>query len=249
MDTSHFVSTVLDLGEKMLMCGAEIYRVEDTASRICKAYGARHSEVFALTHVIILTVQMDGEAPCTEMRRVHKHSTDLDYLNRLNAFSRDICRDMPDADGLGRMLAEIKPKRYPKFMQLVIFALISASFTLYSGGNAADTIVAAAAGTFMAAVSMLIAHIKINPIFRVFCLSIFCGVFAAATVKLGMGSSISKIIIGNIMILVPGLAITNSIRDMIDGDIIAGMIRLLESLFVAAALAVGFALALMPFGL
>ena len=86
-------------------------------------------------------------------------------------------------------------------------------------------------------------------IFAVFCSSLFCGVLASISVKLGLSNSIDAVIIGNIMLLVPGLSLTNSIRDMINGDVISGIIRLAESTFVAVAIAAGFALALMPFGL
>lgn len=46
--------------------------------------------------------------------------------------------------------------------------------------------------------------------------------------------------IGDIMLLIPGIAITNSIRDMLMGDTIAGIMRLIESILWAGALASGF---------
>ena len=49
-----------------------------------------------------------------------------------------------------------------------------------------------------------------------------------------------KIIIGDIMLLIPGIAMTNAVKDMLVGDTIAGTMRLLESLLWAGALAGGF---------
>ena len=40
---------LLDMGALLLDCGAEISRVEDTMSRMGKAYGARHMEPFVIT--------------------------------------------------------------------------------------------------------------------------------------------------------------------------------------------------------
>jgi len=85
--------------------------------------------------------------------------------------------------------------------------------------------------------------------FVTFCSAIFCGLLASFSAFAGLGVDIDKIVIGNIMILVPGLALTNSIRDIINGDVIAGLARLAESLFITISLAAGFALALIPFGL
>ena len=47
------------------------------------------------------------------------------------------------------------------------------------------------------------------------------------------------IIIGSIMLLVPGIAITNAIRDTIAGDLVSGVSRSMEALFIAIAIAAG----------
>ena len=52
-----------------------------------------------------------------------------------------------------------------------------------------------------------------------------------------------KVMIGDIMLLIPGLALTNAVKDMFVGDTITGSLRLVESLLWAAAIACGFALA------
>ena len=39
------VSRTLDIGERMLLCGGEVSRVEDTVSRILRSYGAARVEV------------------------------------------------------------------------------------------------------------------------------------------------------------------------------------------------------------
>ncbi len=46
-------------------------------------------------------------------------------------------------------------------------------------------------------------------------------------------------IIGLVMNLVPGVAITNSVRDIIAGDFIAGQTKMTEALLTATSIAVG----------
>ena len=65
---------------------------------------------------------------------------------------------------------------------------------------------------------------------------------------IGIGDHQDKIMIGGIMLLIPGIAMTNSIRDMLTGDIVTGMLRLVDSILRAAAIACGFALSLMITG-
>ena len=57
-----------------------------------------------------------------------------------------------------------------------------------------------------------------------------------------------KIMIGGIMLLIPGIAMTNSVRDMLIGDIMSGWLRLLSALLIAGAIACGFALSIILIG-
>ena len=54
--------------------------------------------------------------------------------------------------------------------------------------------------------------------------------------------------IGDIMLLIPGLMSTNAIRDVLIGDTLSGIIRLIAALLLAAALALGFMGAIILFG-
>ena len=75
------------------------------------------------------------------------------------------------------------------------------------------------------------------------------GGFAAfLCVTMGMVNSVDNVIIGNIMLMIPGLSIVNAFKDMICGDVITGLLRLSDSLIQAAAVALGFALVLIPIG-
>lgn len=58
--------------------------------------------------------------------------------------------------------------------------------------------------------------------------------------------NLDKVIIGSIMILVPGIAMTNAIKDALYGDLISSFARFGEALFIAASVGagVGFALTL-----
>ena len=71
------------------------------------------------------------------------------------------------------------------------------------------------------------------------------GFVTVAAVSLGFSVSTDKIIIGALMNLVPGIVITTFMRDMMAGDVVAGLIRFSESLLVATAIALGVGVSLM----
>lgn len=74
--------------------------------------------------------------------------------------------------------------------------------------------------------------------------SFISGVSAYALVLTRIGSNVNIIMIAGIMILIPGIAMTNAIRDMLTGDIATGTLRLLNSVMIAISIASGFALSI-----
>lgn len=249
MEAETLLSCALDIGEQMLISGAEIGRVEDSVKRICQTYDVTRIDVFTITSSIIATLESRDGSKITQTRRITKYHTDLTRLHRLNALSRKICKDKPDLHYVQKELAEIeKTKQYGFAVQCVAYALIAGSFALFFGGSPADSLVAAVIGAVLKTVVYAIDKTQVNMVFaNVVCSFIAC-FLAFLSVAVGLGDAADKIIIGNIMLLIPGIALTNSIRDMISGDIMAGMLRFCEACLIALAIAAGYVLTALMFG-
>ena len=86
----------LDIGEKLTKCGAEIGRVEDSIIRICKAYGVKRIDVFAIRSLIIATIQTTDGDIITQTRRIYSYGTNLEGLEGVNTLSRLICETAPN---------------------------------------------------------------------------------------------------------------------------------------------------------
>jgi uncharacterized membrane protein YjjP (DUF1212 family) len=76
-----------------------------------------------------------------------------------------------------------------------------------------------------------------------FLCSLLNSALAFTCLRLSLIPTVDYVVIGNIMLLIPGIALTNSLRDMISGDIISGLLRFLDAILVAAAIAAGYILA------
>ncbi len=237
---------LMDFGERLLLSGAEISRVEDSIGRLCTAYGA-HAEVFALTNAIYLTVTKDKKSQTT-LRRINHYQTDLNYLDKLNDTCRKICVGSPPISEARKWMEEIESKRYNTGIQSVVYAFVAASFSLFFGGGVRDAAISAAIGVVLYFLDQCFAKRQLNRIFSVFVVSVLCGLIAAGAIRIGWGRKLSSILIGDIMLLVPGLAITNSVRVMIKGDILSGILRLLESILLAIFMTIGFAIPQMLLG-
>ena len=108
-DAGHFLHELLIMGELMQSCGAEVFRVEDTLNRMGQAYGVERMNVFVITSSIVITMELPDGRELTQTRRIRESgSNDFTKLERLNALSRDYCRNPFEAKILKQRLEEIR---------------------------------------------------------------------------------------------------------------------------------------------
>lgn len=239
-DENRLLHLLLDMGEMLLASGAEINRVEDTLQRIGRAYGAAKMNVFVITSSIVITMEKtDGEL-LTHTRRInYTGSTDFTMLEQLNALSRNCCINPIPLEQFHRRLQEIaEPKT--RWELYVGSFLAAGSFAVFFGGTFADGIVAALVGVLICFIQEKITGLFANTIMFNLFISFIVGAVICLTVRVLPVLNMDKIMIGDIMLLIPGIPATNSIRDMLMGDTISGLMRLIESILWAGALACGF---------
>ena len=244
MKAEQLLTCALDIGEQMLISGAEIGRVEDSLRHICTAYGCSRTDVFTITSSIVVSIEDAQRNFYTQTRRITATSTDLTRLDRLNALSRRICREKPDHEFVQQQLQTIcAAKPYPLWLEALGSALVAASFAVFFGGSWMDALVAAPIGFGLRYTTWLLQKARMNNLFTNVVASFAMSFAAIALTRVGLGQDVNMIIIGNIMLLIPGIALTNSLRDMISGDIMSGMLRFFDAVLMAAAIAAGYILA------
>ena len=244
MDREQLLSIALDIGEQMLISGAEVGRVETAIRYICTAYGCRRTDVFTITSSIVLSVEDAEGVHGTQTRRITGTKTDLTRLHRLNDLSRRVCADKPDYDTVRAELNTIHEARaYPLWLEVLASGLIGCAFAVFFGGSFYDGLIATVLGCGLRLTTWLLQKAAMNAIFTNVVAAFLLSLSAILLTRCGLGHDANKIIIGNIMLLIPGIALTNSLRDMISGDIMTGLLRFLDAVLVAAAIAAGYILA------
>ena len=108
-DWDKLLQSILDVGEEMIVCGAEVSRVEDSIERMCESYGAPYDRinVFIITSNIQVTLETPDGRILTQIRRLIRYGTNFDRLDYLNALSRYICEHKPDYDEIQERLNEV----------------------------------------------------------------------------------------------------------------------------------------------
>ena len=236
---------ILDLGALLLDCGAEISRVEDTLSRIGRAYGSEETDVCVITSLISLTMEFPGHEAVTETRRIHRDDgTDFYRLEKLNALSRAVCAEPLEIEELRARIEAVAAGRKPFWMQFAGSILAAGSFAVFFGGTILDAVAAAVFGALICLLQLRLDRTEINTVARNLLVSFLIGVAAGLTAAAVPALHMDKILIGDIMLLIPGLAMTNAVRNVLLGNTISGLVRLADSLLWAGSLAGGFMVAM-----
>lgn len=243
MTSKQLISVSVDIGQRLLQCGAETYRVEDAINRICKTYGAIQIDVYAVPTAIIVSFTMSDEAPVNRVARIHKRSTNLGALDKLNTLCRDLCKEKMDYQSIKERLHLIDCHTgYKKPMLCMATAGGGMFFTFLYGGEMVEAICSTIVCAILWFMIDFMNKIRSNSLF----INIVGGCWIASMAlvfhKFGIIKEYDTMVIGCIMILVPGLVLTNAIRDLLSGDIVAGITKFTEALLVAAGIAVGAAL-------
>ena len=225
----------MDAGTVLLENDAEIFRVEETMARICRHYGVESPELFVLTNGVFAT-----GGGTTRVKHVPVRSTRLDKVAAVNQLSRDIEKGRYTIHQARQRLEEIRemPGK-PAWLKILACALAAGCFCCMMGGNWLDCLAAGCVGVLLQALILWVCapHLS-RMIGNILCggwVTFWCLVICA----LLPGRNLSPMIIGTILPLVPGIAFTNGIRDLADGDSISGAVRLLDAMLVFVCVAIG----------
>ena len=238
MEEERLLEAAADLGYRLMVCGAEIYRVEESVNRLLRAYGMEQGEVFAIYNCVIVSCVTREGRPLCQMRRVGAHGVDLDRMEAYNDLCRRACREVPPPQEFRAALEEV-----PRVLAAAYFAGAFA-FTLFFGGNLRDGLCGGLCGLLIYGCLQFMERFNANVFFRNIAASAVSALAALLLVGCGLGVNRSWITIGAFMTLTPGIALTNTMRDIMAGDFVAGTSKLVEALLTATAIALGTGLAI-----
>lgn len=240
--------TALDIAQNLLRCGGTVHRAEETVERICKSYGAVHVEVFSITSVIIASVRMENGEYAMQTRRIYVTNNNFTKLDILNSISRSLCEHKISLDEAQNAILSAKNQNtYSLLVRSIASMSVSGSFAVFFGGTWRDAVTAAVVGVIIAIASNFVPK-ALNQLAMNLVLSTIAGFLSIFSVKLGIGDNYDKIIIGIIMLVIPGLSFGTSIRDLLCGDTLSGILQLIQSVLLAATIAFGCAIAVFCLG-
>lgn len=248
MDAQLLMKTAALAGELMLCSGAETYRVEDTMHHILKtADNLEMAEVLVIMTGITATIKQKDENVISIVKRVNSRSTNMSCIMEVNDISRRYCGEEITLEEAYKELSGLKKNIYSRLENRLGVLGICVGFAIFFGGGIREIMVTLLVGLVLTGCMTIGEKMQ----FHAFLQDVF-GAFGIAVSSLLFSNlikvNLDTVIISSIMPMVPGVAITNAVRDTLQGDYLSGGARVLEAFLKAAGIAVGIAIGLLLMG-
>lgn len=233
-----------DAGRLLLENGAEISRVEETMERIAGHYGQSGEKFFVLSNGIFTTGKAYANAEFIPIK-----GSRLDVVAEVNQFSRDISAGKYTLEQARERLEAIKrlPAK-PDWEMYLGAAFGCAGFCIIFGGSFLDC-----AASLVAALLLNLFVMKVSGKYLTKALANICGgLFGTLLCILfqhfGFGDNIGNMVVGTMILLIPGVAFTNGLRDVANEDYLAGITRLADAVMMFMSIAIGVCFAFLLYG-
>ncbi|RNF40109.1 threonine/serine exporter family protein [Planococcus salinus] len=230
-------------GKVMMESGAETYRVEDTMIRMAVSQNMSDSHCFITPGGIMFSPSNDLP---TRFVRIRSRRTDLERVALVNSVSRKLVAGELTLQQAYEEMLVIDRTNYlfAMWLQVLAAGVASACFLILMGGTWADlpfAFVIGGLGFLIVETVLIKTRVKF---FAEFIGALAIGTLALLVVNSGFGTNPDTIIIGSVMPLVPGLLITNAVRDLMAGHFVSGLSMGAEAFLTAFAIGAGIALVL-----
>ena len=269
---------VTRIGEVLLKNGGEIFRVQQTMQLVAKAYGIPGFQVYVLANGLFVSMQEEGRTItrpvesgdaagqehlfgqehlasqahlASQVRYVPLSSVHLGRVAAVNNLSREIVAQKYTVEEASRKIEQIDKLPFTSnAVQTLMSGLGAGAFCILFGGSLLDSAAAFLSGLVLWIFVLFLSARGAN--------KIMVNILASALVTamgvlffhlFSFGDSMDMIVIGSIVPLLPGVPLTNSIRDYLNGDYLSGTIRMIDAVLVACCIALGVGIVLRVFQL
>ena len=228
------------MGEALLRNGAEIFRVQETMERVAKAFDIDEYDVYVLSNAIFANAVENGERIQSKLKFVPGSTVHLGRVDAINQLSREIVAGKHTVESANARFNEIVDIPYTKPLMLILSCGVgSACFSYLFGGSIWDAAAALLCGFILQIFLNLLDRRGASKFITNLSSSALVALCAVLLLTCGLGQDLDKIIIGSIIRLVPGIALTTSIRDFLGGDYLSGTIRMIDAFLIGGCIAIG----------
>ncbi len=231
---------ILQAGSMLMTNGAEVFRVEETMTRMGYSIpGVKYCTAYVTVTGIMCSVEVSGQT-VTRIARIKDMDRNMTIVSAINALSREAEIKHYSAEVLTKKLLSLNQlPNYSAPIKALWGAIGAAGFAIFFGGGFIEIGFVFLIGLFIRLCTVICSHVHINTFFVNVILSFCAAVLSVLFNRLVPSAQTSILIISSIMLLVPGLTITNALRDSVMGEPLSSLVLLTQAMLVACAIAIG----------
>ena len=233
-------SVLLEIGVHLMSSGASSNRIRLTIDRISEAFGY-HAELLVTNRALMLTViDTETDEHFSRVKRTSPHGVNFRLVSGISRMSWRVVEEDWSIEQINAELDRLTSlPHYPRILVLSLVALAGSSFCRLFGGDVIDMLFAFAA-TFLGLFVRQEAHkLKFNPYLCVLFASITASLISGLGVKLGVSDTLEHAFAASVLFLIPGVPLINSFTDIIDGNILNGLVRGVNAFIIIFMVALG----------
>jgi len=244
MDAKQVLEIALSSGQMLISNGAEAYRVEETIERICNSYNLE-CECLVTAKGVFISIVDGNNGKVTSLKKIRTRRVDLYRIELINSFSRNIQNKPISYEEARKTLENIENAPYFTFpVRLFAASMTSFIYALFFNGTIYDAMVSAIISMGIYYILEKISRVGFFQFFEFFFSGFIIGSVSLIAQNLFPFINKGNVITGAIMILLPGVALTNGIKDIIYDDFMSGMVKFGEAMLVITAIGAGIGTAL-----
>ena len=241
---------LLETASLLMVSGANTIRVNLTINRFASVLNFKTSFFISHKSIIMTLYEEDTTRTCTRVKNIPPHAINFTIISEVSKLSWHAVTEDWTLEQISNELEIIRNKnRFSKLTVLIAVSLAGAGFCNIFEGDYLNMLVAFIS-TFVGLVVFQLTHKeKFNVYMRIVVGSFVASLIAGFGVMFNIGTHPQTALATSILYLVPGVALINSFTDLLDNNIINGMVRFTTGLMTVLAIALGLFITMLIFKL
>ncbi len=249
MYTEKEVSKIMDFasccGGMLMTYGGELWRTEDTLRRLLETYRLENISIFLFPDMMIISAGKDGSDPVVRQRNIEPMTLNLAVVSRINAMTRRVVQDPPPVAELEGLLEELNRENTYTPAQSCVGTLLGISaLCLMFGGGAKELLYTDIMAFAIFWWRFWIGRVWANTFVSDALLSFAVGMCTFGISWQMAGLDPYTCLITLAMVLIPGIPLVNSARELLAGRTMPAIMLFLQAFLETCAVIGGFALAI-----
>ena len=232
-----------ELAKQMVVCGANIERVDLCIEHLCHAYGLHDVTCANLTTRISISAKDEEKNYAHRQTDIPPQAFNLERLKKLNQLYYHVKNNLPDEKTLYDLLHAVKSNDFPWWVMLGGYLVAMAALARIFLAGPAEMLITELNTVILFFLGKLSSKIRLNKIVTNFVCMLLCSTIAILFYATGFVNNFYIVIIPLAFFLIPGIQMVNCARNLLCGNEMNGVIDLLKVLLEVCTIVAGMAAA------